>query len=66
MFLKNHLCLKARMNHLYLMNLLFLGDLVIQLLPKCLKNHLYLINPKSHLFLKFHLFLEDLVDLQGL
>ena len=54
------------MNHLYLMNLQFLGDLVIQLHPKYLKNHLYLKDQMSHLFLKFHLFLEDLVDLQGL
>ena len=66
MFLKFHLCLKARMNHLYLMNLLFLEDLVIQLLLMYLKCHLYLINQKNHLYPKFHLYLEDLVGLPAL
>ena len=66
MFPKFRLYLINLKSHLYLTNLLFLGDLVIQLHPKYLKNHLYLINPKSHLFPKFHLFLEDLVDLPAL
>jgi len=66
MFPKYHLYLRDRMNHLFLKNPLFLGDLVVQLLLKYLKYHLHLKGRMNHLFPKFHLFLGDLVDLLGL